>query len=61
MKKKILNCPECRCKKFASIYGLNVHLGKNHSVDYKITIQNNRLVIRNKTKLKITYVESIQA
>ena len=53
MKHKIFSCPECRCKKFESITGLNVHLGKNHQVDYRITVRNNRVVITHKTKIKI--------
>ena len=58
--KKIFSCPECRCKKFESISGLNVHLGKNHSVSYKIAIEHNRVVIRNKVKVQISYINPVE-
>lgn len=60
MKHKIFSCPECRCKKFESITGLNVHLGKNHQVDYRITVRNNRVVITHKTKIKISYINPVK-
>ena len=36
MKYKIFTCPECKFRKFESINALNVHIGKSHTVNYKI-------------------------
>jgi len=49
MRLKIFCCPECvRGKRFASMAALNIHLGKNHTVDYKIFLKNNKPFIKRK-------------
>jgi len=49
MRLKIFCCPECaRGRRFASMAALNIHLGKNHSVDYKIFLKNNKPFIKRK-------------
>ncbi len=60
MKHKIFSCNECRCKKFQSLTGLNVHLGKNHQVDYRYAIKNNHVIVVQKTKVKIQYIKQVQ-
>ena len=39
---KILACPECHCRKFETLIGLNTHLGKSHAVNYRIIIKNGK-------------------
>ena len=41
MKMKIFTCPECKFRKFESINALNVHIGKSHTVNYRIVMVNN--------------------
>ena len=43
---KIFTCPECKFRKFESINALNVHIGKSHSVNYRISIINNKPVVK---------------
>jgi len=57
MKYKIFTCPECKFRKFESINALNVHMGKSHSVNYKISIVNNKPVIKLKTRGGVQYVK----
>ena len=52
MKMKIFTCPECKFRKFESINALNVHIGKSHIVDYKISIINNRPAFKKKIRGK---------
>jgi hypothetical protein len=59
MKLKIFTCPECKFKKFESINALNVHIGKSHSVNYKISIVNNKPVRKLKTRATVQYVSKI--
>ena len=42
MKFKIWCCPECRFRKFESLVALNVHIGKSHTVAYRIVMRNNK-------------------
>jgi len=55
MKLKIFTCPECKFRKFESINALNVHIGKSHSVNYKISIVNNKPVVKLKTRASVQY------
>ena len=49
MRLKIFCCPECsRGRRFASMAALNIHLGKQHIVDYKIFLKNNKPFIKRK-------------
>ena len=57
MKLKIFTCPECNWRKFESINALNVHIGKTHTVNYKISIVNNKPVIKLKTRSTAEYVK----
>ena len=52
MIRKIFTCPECKFRKFESINALNVHIGKSHIVDYKISIINNKPVFKRKIRGK---------
>jgi len=52
MRLKIFTCPECKFRKFESINALNVHIGKSHVVDYKISIINNKPAFKKKTRGK---------
>ena len=52
---KIFTCPECKFRKFASLNALNVHIGKSHVVDYKISIVNNKPVFKKKTRASVQY------
>jgi len=42
LKLKIFACPECKCRKFTSINGLNVHMTKAHTLHYKIILRDNK-------------------
>jgi len=55
MKMKIFTCPECKFRKFESINALNVHIGKSHSVNYRISIINNKPVVKLKTRGAVQY------
>ena len=48
MIRKIFTCPECKFRKFETLNALNVHIGKSHTVDYKISIVNNKPVFKKK-------------
>ena len=50
MKLRIFACPECKCRKFSSMNGLNVHLTKAHTLNYKLTIRRNKAYKMRKTK-----------
>ena len=52
MKRKVWTCPECKFRKFETLNALNVHIGKAHVVDYKISIVNNKVVFKKKTRGK---------
>ena len=57
MRMKIFTCPECKFRKFESINALNVHIGKSHSVNYRISIINNKPVVKLKTRGTIQYIK----
>jgi len=57
MKLKIFTCPECKFRKFESINALNVHIGKSHSVNYKISMVNNKPVMKIKTRSTVQYLK----
>ena len=57
MKYKIFTCPECKFRKFESLVALNVHMGKCHTVDYKISIVNNKPVIKKKVRASVQYLK----
>ena len=57
MRMKIFTCPECKFRKFESINALNVHIGKSHTVNYKISIVNNIPVKKIKTRSSVRYIE----
>ena len=60
MKLKIFTCPECRGRKFESINALNVHIGKSHTVDYKVVIRNNQIFTKKKTRATVQDVSKIK-
>ena len=50
MKLKIFACPECvRGRRFATLQAMNIHIGKNHTVDYRIILINNKPFIKRKS------------
>ena len=57
MRLKIFTCPECKFRKFESINALNVHIGKSHVVDYKISIINNKPAFKKKGRAKFTDIK----
>jgi len=57
MKRKVWTCPECKFRKFESLIALNVHMGKCHTVDYKISIVNNKVVFKTKTRATVQYIK----
>jgi len=57
MRMKIFTCPECKFRKFESINALNVHIGKSHSVNYRISIINNKPVVKLKTRGAVQYIK----
>ena len=60
MKYKIFTCPECKFRKFESINALNVHIGKSHTVDYKVVIRNNQIFTKKKTRATVQDVSKIK-
>jgi len=57
MRLKIFTCPECKFRKFESLNALNVHIGKSHVVDYKISIINNKPAFKKKTRGTFEYIK----
>lgn len=50
---KIFVCPECqRGRKFATLHALNIHIGKNHSVNYRIMLIDNKPFIKRKENFR---------
>ena len=60
MRMKIFTCPECKFRKFESINALNVHIGKSHTVDYKVVIRNNQIFTKKKTRATVQDVSKIK-
>jgi hypothetical protein len=58
MIRKVWTCPECRFRKFETLNAVNVHMGKSHIVDYKISIVNNKVVFKKKTRTSVRYVKT---
>ena len=61
MRLKIFCCPECaRGKRFASLGALNIHTGKNHKVDYKLILKDNKPYIKRKNaRAQGAYVKQV--
>ena len=57
MKRKCWTCPECKFRKFETLNALNVHIGKSHVVDYKISIINNKPAFKKKTRASVQYIK----
>ena len=57
MIRKIFTCPECKFRKFETLNALNVHIGKSHIVDYNISIVNNKVVYKKKTRASDQYIK----
>ena len=57
MIRKVWTCPECKFRKFESLNALNVHMGKSHTVDYKISIVNNKVVFKSKKRASVQYLK----
>ena len=57
MIRKCWTCPECKFRKFESLIALNVHIGKSHVVDYKISIVNNKVVYKKKARASVQYIK----
>jgi len=60
MRLKIFTCPECKFRKFESLNALNVHIGKSHVVDYKISIINNKPVIKERLEERQFNIKKIE-
>ena len=60
MKLKWFTCAECKFRKFESINALNVHIGKSHTVDYKVVIRNNQIFTKKKTRATVQDVSKIK-
>jgi len=58
MIRKWFTCAECKFRKFETINALNVHLGKSHTVDYKVVIRNNKIFTKKKTRASVDYTSS---
>ena len=43
---RIFACPDCKCRKFTSLNGLNVHMTKSHTLNYKIDNQKKQSVYK---------------
>ena len=56
MKIKIFTCPECKFRKFESLMALNVHIGKCHTVPYRIIFKDNKPYVKMKTRGKARYI-----
>ena len=61
MRLKIFCCPECsRGRRFASLAALNIHIGKNHSVNYKIILIANKPYIKRKSARAVgAYIKEV--
>jgi len=61
MRLKIFCCPYCvRGKRFETIAAMNIHIGKNHTVDYKIFMKNNKPFLKRKmAKAQGVYIREI--
>ena len=59
MKRKVWTCPECKFTKFESLNALNVHMGKMHVVNYRISIINNKVVFKQKTRGSFQYIPKV--
>jgi len=60
MRLKIFTCPECKFRKFESLMALNVHIGKCHSVPYKIVMRNNKPYSIMKKRAKVVYLNEVK-
>ena len=60
MKQKWFTCAECKFRKFESLNALNVHIGKSHTVDYKVVIRNNQIFTKKKTRATVQDVSKIK-
>ena len=60
MKFKRFTCAECKFRKFETINALNVHIGKSHTVDYKVVIRNNQIFTKKKTRATVQDVSKIK-
>ena len=60
MKLKIFTCCECKFRKFESINALNVHLGKSHTVNYRIVMVDNKPYKKLKTRSTVAYIGEIK-
>ena len=60
MRLKIYTCPECKFRKFESFFAMNVHLGKMHTVPYKIVMRNNKPYRIMKKRAKVVYLNEIK-
>ena len=60
MKFKWFTCAECKFRKFETINALNVHIGKSHTVDYKVVIRNNQKFTKKKTRATVQDVSKIK-
>ena len=56
MKLKIFTCPECKFRKFESIAALNVHIGKSHTINYRIVMIKNKPYKKLKTRSTAKFV-----
>ena len=61
MRLKIFCCPYCvRGKRFGTIAAMNIHIGKQHIVDYKIFMKNNKPYIkRNLPRASGAYIKEV--
>ena len=61
MRLKIFCCPECaRGRRFATLAALNIHIGKNHNVDYKIFLKNNIPFLKRKNaRVQGAYIRQV--
>lgn len=49
-KLKIFCCPECvRGRRFSTLQAMNIHIGKNHTVDYRIILIGNKPYTKRKS------------